>query len=519
MGLFDALLMSQAEGGFANYPPDHDYWYNARGAPTPAGIEITPEGATKLSAWYRGRDLLATSLAMLPLQVFERLSNERGARVARQHPLYDVLHAKPNGWQDSFGWRRQLMGHLIDYGNAYCRLVPGARGFADQLWPMHPRLVTPEQQEDGRVAYLVRHPRTQQVMRYGDDMVFHLRGPSEDGVVGRSVLACARDNLSIGLAVERYAGLTFGRGVLNGGVIENPGLLNPEASKRMAESFVTATDNYHLPKVLEQGSKWVPPAMSPEDFQMILSRKFTVNDIARWLGVPPHMLSDLERATFSNIEQQGQEFVTYSLGPWLSLWEFAINDQLVLASGRFYAEFQRDALARGTLLDRWQAYQVAVSTGTVTRNEVRRKENLPALDGLDEPIEPAHLTGAPTSGGDPNQPPRPKPAPDEQSRAIAVATAARLLRTEAHDILGLARAHARNSDDFAVAVSTWYAKHLPRVQEALAVSEAFARTYCTEQASRVLDEGRRLDEVLTEWRTPAYAEWLAGAAFLDHEGA
>jgi len=504
MGLLTRLVrgdLQASDGGFASAAPDSDYWYTARGSITPAGVTLDAEGARKLSAWYRGRDLLATSLAMLPLQVFERLPNDQGPSAARAHPLYEVLHTKPTAWQDSFGWRRQLMGHLIDCGNAYCRIVPGARGFVHELRPIAPRLVTPLQLSSGAVVYDIRDPQTQAVTRVGQEDIFHLRGPSDDGIVGKGVLTYAKDNLGLAAVVERYAGLTFGKGVLSGGTIENPGLLNDDASKRMAQSFLTAADNYHLPKVLEQGSKWVPNETTPEDFQMILSRKFSVTDIARWLGVPPHMIGDLEKATFSNIEAQGQDFVTYSLGPWLSLWEFACTDQLVLNPSRFYVEFQRDALVRGDLAARWAAYQIAVSTGTYTRNEVRRMENKRALDGLDTPLDPAFLVG--------KQPSPPVTKPSAQAEAIVIESAARVLRKEIKAITALALRHAKDGDAFAVALTDFYATHAALVSQTLHVSDVDAVAYCAEQARQGLDDWAAAVAV---WGTAAYAEQMAALA-------
>jgi len=510
MGFFDGLLRADS-GGFASYPPDADYWYADRTAGVPAGIAVDADGARKLSAWYRGRDLLCTSLAMLPLQVYERLPNDRGAKAARGNPLYDVLHDKPNGWQDSFGWRRQLMGHLIDHGNAYCLIVSGQRGFVHELRPIHPRRVEVVQLPSSRLAYRVRSGTNGDVTSYTQDDIFHLKGPSDDGIVGKGVLAYARDNLGLAMAVERYAGMTFGRGTLNGGAITVPGLLNPEASRRMAESFISAAGDWHLPKVLEQGATWTPNELTPEDFQMILSRKFSVTDIARWLGVPPHMIGDLERATFSNIEQQGQDFVTYSLGPWLSLWEFALSDQLVLNTSRFYCEFQRDALVRGDFLARWQGYQVAVSTGTFTRNEVRRKENMSALDGLDDPLEPAHLTGSPDPAGHTDPPAGPS-KPSQKAQAIAIESAARVLRKEARAVQQMAARHAKDSDAFAVAVTEFYADHVVLVSDSLKLSIEEAKAYCSNQAAQVIADGVGVAE---HWLAPRYAEQLASIALQE----
>lgn len=501
--------------------PTDDFWYGPAGASalTVAGVRVDEEGAQKLSAWFRGKDILSTALAMLPLQIFERLPEDRGAKKARSNPLYDVLHRKPNPWQDSFQWRRQGVRHIIDYGNAYNIIKEGPRGFVDELWPVHPTLVEPKLQPSGRVLYRVRQENGGQPRIYTQDEIFHLRGVSEDGVTGVGILKYARQSLGLGMAVESYAAQTFGKGTINGGVIKVPTKLDSDASKRMAASFVTAAGNWALPKVLEQGADWTPNDMSPEDFQMLLSRKFTVTDIARWLGLPPHMLADLEKSSFSNIEHQGQEFVTYSLGPWLSMWEFGINDQLILNVDRFYAQFKRDALVRGALADRWAAYQIAVSTGTFTRNEVRGSEDMPALDGLDEPLDPAHLTGKGAAAENaPADPPKKKPAPvpedTSQAHAIVVESAARILRKEVKAMAKLGVQHASDENAFGVAVTEFYSAHVALLCESLLMSEAQAQRYCAGQAAQVLEHGIAVVEAV--WTEPTYAKGLAAWA-LDRE--
>jgi HK97 family phage portal protein len=508
--------------------PTDDYWYSPVGTMTQAGLRVDADGARKISAWYRGRDLLATSLAMLPLSLYERLSNDRGADVAREHPLYDILHRKPNDWQDSFRWRRQKMFHLIDFGNAYDWIVPGRRGFVDQLRPIHPSLVTPEQLTTGRVVFRVRNPKTHETRTFTQDEIFHLCGASDDGVVGKGVLEYARDSLGTSLATESYAARIFSTGALNGGIIEVPATLNDEASKRMAQSFKTAVGDWHLPKVLEQGAKWTAQdGMTPDKAQMLLSRKFSINDIARWLGIPPHMLGDLDRATFSNIEEQGQDFVTYSLGSWLSLLEFAINDQLVLAPQKYFAEFTRDALSRGKLLERWQAHVLGVNAGIKTVDEARGVENLNKRGGkADELREPANITGnqdatVPAAGraepapSQPAEDPNPEDATALMMRATSIATASaqRLLRKEVAEVQKYAVRHAANEDGFVEAVTTFYGKHAALVAETLQVSETQAKEYCAGQANQIVNHDWLA--ALALWQTDAYAGGVAAMALED----
>lgn len=528
----DVLQRIMTGGGLAaSMPgPADDFWYQASpGSSALPGLRVTAEGAKKISAWYRGRDLLATALAMLPLQVFERLPDDGGAAPARTHALYDVLHRKPGPGLDSFRWRRTAMYHLIDHGNAVAWILEGRRGFADVLEPFHPSQVRKVERirsgpNRGRRLYHVYDDSTFRTNVHTEDEVFHLCGSSDDGLWGKGVLEYARDNMGTALATESYASRVFSHGSLSAGTITVPGLLDDGASGRMARSFKSSADDWHLPKVLEQGATWAAnDGLTPEKAQMLLSRKFTIAEIARWLGLPPHMLGDLDRATFSNIEHQFTEFVIMALGPWLSLWEFAINDQLILDPGQFFAEFVRDALQRGDLAARWTAYQVAITTGTYTRNEVRRLENKPKLPGLDKPLDPAHLTGKPAAAAPKRVAPVPAeddpadedPADDTAARlavaeAIAVESASRLLRMEVHAIEKRAVKLAADPDAWAAWVAEFYAEHVARVSQALVMTEAGASAYCAGQAAQVL--GASGLAVLEQWSTKAYAASLASLA-------
>lgn len=501
----DLLASLFATGGTPS--ADSDFWYQPVGMMTAAGIRVDAEGAKKISAWYRGRDILATSLAMLPLNLYARLPDDEGATVARTHALYDVLHRKPNPNEDSFTWRRAKMQDLIDGGHAYSRIGIGVDW---TLTRIDPATVTRKMTASGRRIYDVRKD-SGQTETLGPDEVFHLRASDDRGVLDR-----ARDSLGLSMALDSYAGKIFGKGTMGGGLIQVPGPMGDESARAMAQSFITAAGEWHLPKVLPQGATWIAQdGMTPDKAQMLTSRQFSVTDIARWLGLPPHMLADLTKSSFSNIEHQGQEFVTYSLGPWLSLWEFGINDQLILQPAKFYAEFVRDALVRGDIAARWQAYQIGVSTGTVTRNEVRRKENMNALDGLDKPLDPAHLTGKqdPPKQADTSEP-EPDPEPDDdaptKAQAIAHASASRLLRKEVAEVSKLAVRHAADGDAFAGAVGAFYQKHAGLVAETLQLDAKTAEGYCASQASQVVT-GFWPDAVAL-WQEPSYAAGLAAMA-------
>lgn len=498
MGLLSSLMNGSLQA--ATPAPDADFWYQPIGPMTSAGIRIGPEGAQKISAWYRGKFILQSSLAMLPLPVYRRLPDDGGREPAPSHPLYYPIHNKPNAWQDSYQWRFEAMGHLIDYGWHFSELVEGRRGFADQLQPIHPSLVTVSQVErgpnKGRWLFDVRDEKTAQTRRLTQDDVFFLRGAD-----GKGILEYARDSLALGVTLENYASKIFSRGAMNGGIIEVPGAVDEEAMKRTAQSFKTAMGEWHLPRILSKGATFKPAMMEPEKAQMILSRKFTINDIARWLGLPPHMIGDLDRATFTNIEHQGQEFVTYSLGPWLSLWEFAINDQLILQTNTFYAEFNRDALVRGDLTARWAAYVSGTNAGIIAINEVRTKENLKKVPGGDVPREPANITGKGNAG----TPPRRSSDSAERAEAIVLRASERVLNLEKASLQKAVDRYGDFSEAFQQWATKFYDDHAKLVQQAMLIDEKLACGYCALQLEDVMERGFAAKE---SW-DPGYLAALA----------
>lgn len=504
-------LMASAPG------PTSDYWYTdmVGGAMTPSGERVDPTSAQKLSAWYRGRNILATVLAMLPFPVYRTLPNDGGAEPAPDHPLYDVLHDAPNGYQDSFQWRRDQMFHLIDHGWAYNWIVAGPRGFAHELHPIHPRLVTPEQitrgSSRGRYLFHVRDQESGQTTVHSQDEIFYLRGAD-----GKGILEFARTSLGTAMASESYAANIFGKGTLNGGTITTPGVLDAEAGRRMAQTFVTRPGEQHLPKVLEQGATFTPNSMTPEAAQMLLSRKFSVDDIARWLGVPRQMLENSD-PSFGNAEQFDESFLTYSMGGWLSLFEFAVNSQLILVPQKYYAEFKRDAIVRGKFSERMTGLVLAAGGPILTRNEARKIENRnkivdPAYDKL---IEQQNITGKP-SGTEPSAPPQRRPPavdPNAKASAIVVESASRLLLKEVAEVQKLAVRHAADADAFAAAVTGFYAGHTARVAQWLQMDPREADAYCAGQAAQVVG-GSWLDALET-WKTNGYAAGLAALALED----
>jgi HK97 family phage portal protein len=512
-----ARLFGMADGGTPG--PTADYWYQPVGTMTAAGVAVDAETAKKISAWFRGREILSNMLAMLPLQVMERLPEDGGSQPARDHELYDVLHDQPNEFQDSFEWRREHMYDLIDFGWAYDWILPGPRGFADQLVPIDPRLVTPRATYrrlangavvQGRWLFDVRDPQSGQKATFTQDDIFYRRSAS-----GKGILDHARGSLGTASATEMYAANVFSRGALNAGVIENPGVLNPEAARRMAQSFVTSARDWHLPKVLEQGSKWIQTKMTPEDAQMLASRQFTVDDIARWLGVPRMMLENSD-PSFGNGEQFTQNFLDINMGGWLMLWESAANTQLILDPQEYFVRLNRKAIVRSNFKDLVDGHVALVNAGIESVDEARAVEDMPKRGGkADELREPQNITGKPMV---PSSADAPEPPQDgtPKATAIAQASAARLLRKEVAAVQKAAVRHAADADAFAVAVTDFYGKHAALVTETMQMNAGEAQAYCAGQAHQIIS-GDWL-QALALWQTDAYAAGFAAIA-LDAEAA
>jgi HK97 family phage portal protein len=221
-------------------------------------------------------------------------------------------------------------------------------------------LVTPCSSKSGRIAYNVKDPTSNIVTTYTQDQIFHVRGVSDDGVEGKSLLTWARDSIGIALATESYAGRLFSQGSLHSGVISVPAcsIRKPRSAWRSRLSRRKRT--WHMPKVLEQGATYTESTLTPEDSQFLTSRQFSVTEMSRWFGIPPHKLFDLSRSTNNNIEHQGIEYVGDGLMPWLVLIEQAILRDLILNPARFYAEFNVEGMLRGDSAARGELYKSAL---------------------------------------------------------------------------------------------------------------------------------------------------------------
>lgn len=373
---------------------------------TSSGLSVTPETAMKCAAVYACVNVLAQSIAQIPLILYRRTykNGREGRERATNHPLYPVIHSRPNGIMTSFAFREMLTGHTGLRGNAYAFKSVGVRGNVIELIPINPDMVTVKCANlAAGVTYEVRQQEGNS-RPYDRSQIFHLMGMSFNGYEGVTPLKYARETIGLSLATEKFGSQLFRNGAKMGGLLMYPGKFkSAETAEKVATSFDAASsgENSHKTVLLEEGMKWEKITMTSDDAQFLETRKFQIPEIARFFRMPLHKIQELDRATFSNIEQQAIEFVVDTLGPWLVRWEQSINTQLLSERDQqdYFCEFLVDGLLRGDIKSRYEAYSRGILAGFLNRNEVRAMENRDAAEGLDEFLTPTNMALAGTEPG------------------------------------------------------------------------------------------------------------------------
>lgn len=381
------LLGIRAEGPALPDPTD-PFWYTnlSGGGVSSSGPIVTPDSALRVAAVYACVRVLAETVASLPCHLYERLPD--GGKKRAGGALAELLSDFPNAWQTNVEFFEQGMYHLCLRGNAIHQIVPGPNGPISELIPIHPDRVTAiDRMPDNTLRYTISDPelRTRTRVLMTND-VFHVRGLSSDGILGLSPIAHLRNAIGLAMSAEDSGAKLFRQGVRPSGVLEHPQKLSDEAYARLkrAQQEHAGTANAYRTMILEEGMKWSQVSLSNRDAQFLETRKFQIAEIARIFRVPPHMIQDLDKATFSNIEHQGIDFVVHTIRPWLVRYEKAIKRDLIINHRKLFAEFLVDALLRGDFNSRMSGYAMAIQNEIFSRNEVREMENRNPVPGGDE---------------------------------------------------------------------------------------------------------------------------------------
>ncbi len=380
MSIFSRLFKSRAEPK-NSLPGDGYRPYIGR---TTSGNSVTQRSSMQLTAVYCCVRVLAEAVAGLPLITYRY--GEKGTKQrAEDHPLYLLLHDEPNPEMTSFSFRETLMTHLLLYGNAFAQIIRNGKGEVIALYPLMPDRMKVDRDEHGRIYYeYMKQQDEAATMKTGTvilspEDVLHIPGLGFDGLVGYSPIAMAKNAIGMASACEEYGASFFANGASPGAVLEHPGVLkDPEKVRTAWQEAYGGPHKANRVAVLEEGMKFTPISINPQEAQFLETRKFQIEEIARIFRVPLHLIGDLDHATFSNIEEQSLEYVQYTLQPWLIRWEQAIQRSLFTPEEKktMFCRFNVDGLLRGNYQSRMQGYSIGIANGFMSVNDVRALEQM-----------------------------------------------------------------------------------------------------------------------------------------------
>jgi HK97 family phage portal protein len=507
-----------------------------------AGVWVDEDSALNYSAVWACVRVLSETLAMLPWRAYRRTTD--GRELAVNSAVDRLLHSRPNSYQTPFVFRQLLMAHALTWGNGLAEIEWSVVEDPVALHPIHPARVQDVQLTDDGIVYRVLNADNRHVTLRAED-VFHVSGLSRDGLWGLSPIAQAREAIGLGLAAERFGSQWFGNGSRPGGILTHPKKLDRDGRKVLKEEWEKAHtgNNGNRVAVLEEGMTWTALSVPPEDAQFLETRKFQLQEICRWYGVPPHKLADLERATWANIEHQGLDFISSSVGPWAVRLEQEADRKLYgrRQASTAYTKINLAAVARGDQKTRYDAYAVGRQWGWLSVNDVRGLEDLNPVDGGDLYLVPANMTTPekltappPAPPAAPAAPPLPQdasaaPTPpqatpaDDAQRELATAASgpifreviARLLRKEQRAIERAAARH--NPAELESWAERFYERHAQQLVDAVLVpAGALARLMGREPGPELREAvagwaGQRVNAARAELTRAAAAGEVAAA--------
>ena len=408
MGILEQLGLKRQRGEPKNKYEGNDF--SLLFGRTTSGKTVNERTALQTTAVYACVRILSETIASLPLHVYRY--TEGGKAKDTEHVLYTLLHDEPNPDMTSFVFRETLMSHLLIWGNAYSQIIRDRSGQVIVLYPLLPDQMSVHRSEKGKLFYVYNryeedNPNFQEKgsIVLSQEEVLHIPGLGFDGLIGYSPIALAKNAVGMTLACEEYGASFFGNGANPGGVLEHPGILKDPGKVRDSWNAVyQGTRNAHKVAVLEEGMSYKQIGIPPEEAQFLETRKFQINEIARLFRIPPHMVGDLEKSSFSNIEQQSLEFVKYTLDPWVVRFEQALKKSLLLPEEKktHFIKFNVDGLLRGDYQSRMNGYAIGRQNGWLSTNDIRELEELnpiPPEEGGDLYLINGNMTKLKDAGG------------------------------------------------------------------------------------------------------------------------
>lgn len=465
-----------------NFTPSTYDWAFRNGS-MPGLPAVKNDGHLALPAAYACTVAVSEDIGKVPLQIFEQAGDSKN--LARQHPLYDLLHDQPNKGDVAIEFREWMTAVAMNRGRAIAEIKPGPRGPVDQLVPLHPDRCSIDTTTSG-----------DQVLRYDDpikgtrkltrDQLFILRGR-----FGVGVLHYARKNFELQLAMQQLAAEMYGRGLRSPGYLSTKKTLSPNARKALREAldeYMGSGERAGRPMLLDEDMEWKTIAITLEDAQFLATLQHGVLDVCRWYRVPQHKAQLVSESTLGPIQQASTDYVVDSLMGWAIRWEQAIRRDLIIAQGRFMAEHNLEGLLRGDTKTRFEAYQIAVTFGWLTRAEVRERENLNPIPGLDKPLLPLNMA-AQVTGGNPGAG---SIAPSSAAvvsylRVLVRDGAARIVRKEMATLGKLAE--KSNGEEWGRGVRDFYREHAEFTARVLRIPDDVAAEWADARCSELVEHG------------------------------
>ena len=357
------------------------------GAATASGQKVTTDSALRQPAVFACVRVISEDVASLPCKIYQKNSDGNRTSIS-SHPIAKLMQLTPNPEMSSFTFKETMTAHVLTHGNAYAEIEHNGAGEVVALW-----ILLPEKMQikviEGNIVYEYDNK-----MRLSSDKVLHLRGLGHDGIMGYSPIQYCKETIGISAAMEQSGGSFFANSSRPSGVLSHPAKLSEDASRRLRQGWdgmYSGSGNLGRTAILEEGMQWKGLSIPHSDAQWIEARQFALQDIARMYRVPPHMIGDLSRSSFSNIESQQISYMQQTIMPWLRRWEQEINRKLIGGDGSLYAEFMAEEILRGNTSERFDAYKTARESGWMSVNEIRERENLNKIEGGDSYIQPLNF--------------------------------------------------------------------------------------------------------------------------------
>jgi HK97 family phage portal protein len=495
-------LRQPARAMRASAGPLDDFWYTPTGFLVGSG-QLSPERALTLSAFWKATRILSENIASFtPVKVHERL--ERGHRPLPDHPYTWSLGHEPFPGMDAFGYWETVMVQLVHGGNHYAfkQLATSPRGTGIRLATIPPNSVNVTKRPDGHLTYTVTFDDLTK-RNYSREDIFHIRGMSRDGKAGVSLVEYASQSINGALGAENFAHRFFKQGAMAGlaAIPDRP--LGPDELANLSksvQSYLVGIENAH--------SVFVPPeklalqtiGYDAEKAQILLTRQFTVEQIAHWFNLPPGMLGDSKTPTFASSQQFRQDLVDLCFRPWVERLEARIDTEMLQQLDEnnprhYFAKFEMDALLRGNAKERAEIHERGIRSGYKTRNEARLDEDAEPIEGLDEPIAALNMGTAADRPGSPER--------DQRIAHIVRQQAQHIVRKETSAATKAAVKFANDGPGWQTWLREFYQEHGQEVAAKLALPEPVAREYAARQGLRLAERGV---SVLDDWQRTVVAE-------------